>query len=186
MPQAGSGGGKYSPGTPTRASTAPCHRRPAPSGSKIGQRHGMVAGHANLPLPASPWSEHTVPAFSHPGPRGTRAVGSCPMPPIGACLVPLFQRVELSRTCSSKRSRSTVCAVSAKGAGGRGAAGFDLDAAWRLHPQVSVRPERFGAPLYHFGPPALRAGSAVDRAPPGVPYRACDENPLARITAAGS
>jgi mycofactocin biosynthesis protein MftB len=26
-----------------------------------------------------------------------------------------------------------------------------LDAAWRLHPQVSVRPERFGALLYHFG-----------------------------------
>ncbi|MBW8482693.1 mycofactocin biosynthesis chaperone MftB [Actinomadura parmotrematis] len=29
--------------------------------------------------------------------------------------------------------------------------GFDLDAAWRLHPQVAVRPERFGALLYHFG-----------------------------------
>jgi mycofactocin biosynthesis protein MftB len=29
--------------------------------------------------------------------------------------------------------------------------GFDLDACWRLHPQVSVRPERFGALLYHFG-----------------------------------
>ena len=28
---------------------------------------------------------------------------------------------------------------------------FDLDLAWRLHPQVSVRPERFGALLYHFG-----------------------------------
>jgi putative mycofactocin binding protein MftB len=28
---------------------------------------------------------------------------------------------------------------------------FDLDAAWRLHPHVSVRPERFGALLYHFG-----------------------------------
>jgi putative mycofactocin binding protein MftB len=28
---------------------------------------------------------------------------------------------------------------------------FDLDAAWCLHPQVSVRPERFGALLYHFG-----------------------------------
>ncbi|HEU5416943.1 MAG TPA: mycofactocin biosynthesis chaperone MftB [Streptosporangiaceae bacterium] len=28
---------------------------------------------------------------------------------------------------------------------------FDLDAAWRLHPQVSLRPERFGALLYHFG-----------------------------------
>jgi putative mycofactocin binding protein MftB len=28
---------------------------------------------------------------------------------------------------------------------------FDLDAAWELHPQVSVRPEQFGALLYHFG-----------------------------------
>jgi mycofactocin biosynthesis protein MftB len=26
-----------------------------------------------------------------------------------------------------------------------------LDSAWRLHEQVSVRPERFGALLYHFG-----------------------------------
>ncbi|RZS64662.1 putative mycofactocin binding protein MftB [Agromyces ramosus] len=25
------------------------------------------------------------------------------------------------------------------------------DTAWRLHPQVSVRPEPFGALLYHFG-----------------------------------
>jgi putative mycofactocin binding protein MftB len=30
-------------------------------------------------------------------------------------------------------------------------AGFDLDRPWQLHPQVSVRPERFGALLYHFG-----------------------------------
>ena len=30
-------------------------------------------------------------------------------------------------------------------------AAFDLDGAWQLHPQVSVRPERFGALLYHFG-----------------------------------
>lgn len=29
--------------------------------------------------------------------------------------------------------------------------GFDLDAPWRLHAQVAVRPERFGALLYHFG-----------------------------------
>ena len=28
---------------------------------------------------------------------------------------------------------------------------FDLDAAWRVAPQVQVRPERFGALLYHFG-----------------------------------
>ncbi len=27
---------------------------------------------------------------------------------------------------------------------------FDLDRAWRLHPHVSIRPERFGALLYHF------------------------------------
>jgi putative mycofactocin binding protein MftB len=28
---------------------------------------------------------------------------------------------------------------------------FDPDLAWRLHPQVAVRPESFGALLYHFG-----------------------------------
>lgn len=28
---------------------------------------------------------------------------------------------------------------------------FDLDARWRLNPQVSIRPEPFGALLYHFG-----------------------------------
>lgn len=28
---------------------------------------------------------------------------------------------------------------------------FDLDARWQLHPQVAVRPEPFGALLYHFG-----------------------------------
>jgi putative mycofactocin binding protein MftB len=28
---------------------------------------------------------------------------------------------------------------------------FDLDRPWELHPQVSVRPERFGALMYHFG-----------------------------------
>jgi mycofactocin biosynthesis protein MftB len=26
-----------------------------------------------------------------------------------------------------------------------------LDSAWRVHEQVSIRPERFGALLYHFG-----------------------------------
>jgi putative mycofactocin binding protein MftB len=31
------------------------------------------------------------------------------------------------------------------------AASFDLDGAWELHPSVAVRPERFGALLYHFG-----------------------------------
>lgn len=28
---------------------------------------------------------------------------------------------------------------------------FDLDARWHLHPQVELRPEPFGALLYHFG-----------------------------------
>jgi putative mycofactocin binding protein MftB len=28
---------------------------------------------------------------------------------------------------------------------------FDLDNSWELHPSVAVRPERFGALLYHFG-----------------------------------
>ncbi|MFD5625596.1 MULTISPECIES: mycofactocin biosynthesis chaperone MftB [unclassified Streptomyces] len=28
---------------------------------------------------------------------------------------------------------------------------MDLDRPWDLHPQVSVRPEPFGALLYHFG-----------------------------------
>ncbi len=28
---------------------------------------------------------------------------------------------------------------------------FDVDGAWQLHDQVSVRPERFGALLYHYG-----------------------------------
>jgi putative mycofactocin binding protein MftB len=31
------------------------------------------------------------------------------------------------------------------------AAAFDLNTAWMLHPSVSVRPEPFGALLYHFG-----------------------------------
>ncbi|WP_220084560.1 mycofactocin biosynthesis chaperone MftB [Mycolicibacterium vulneris] len=33
----------------------------------------------------------------------------------------------------------------------RTAAPFDPDRGWRLHPQVAVRPEPFGALLYHFG-----------------------------------
>jgi putative mycofactocin binding protein MftB len=28
---------------------------------------------------------------------------------------------------------------------------LDLEASWRLHPQVALRPEPFGALLYHFG-----------------------------------
>lgn len=36
-------------------------------------------------------------------------------------------------------------------ASGPDAPAFDLDRAWDVHPQVSVRPEPFGALLYHFG-----------------------------------
>jgi putative mycofactocin binding protein MftB len=35
--------------------------------------------------------------------------------------------------------------------GGAEAKAFDPALAWRLHPQVAVRPEHFGALLYHFG-----------------------------------
>ena len=38
-----------------------------------------------------------------------------------------------------------ACAVSTE------PTGFDVDAGWQLHPKVSIRPERFGALLYHFG-----------------------------------
>ena len=69
---------------------------------------------------------------------------------------------------------------------------FDLGAAWRLHPQVALRPESFGALAYHFGTrrlsflksPALKslveslagfptAESALDAA--GIP---ADEKPV--------
>jgi putative mycofactocin binding protein MftB len=33
----------------------------------------------------------------------------------------------------------------------RGGAASVLDRAWELHPQAQIRPERFGALLYHFG-----------------------------------
>jgi putative mycofactocin binding protein MftB len=51
---------------------------------------------------------------------------------------------------------------------------FDLESAWQLHPQVSVRPEAFGALLYHFGtrrlsflksPVLLTVVRALDQAP---------------------
>jgi putative mycofactocin binding protein MftB len=67
--------------------------------------------------------------------------------------------------CAVSTNRETAVSSLARAATRQAAAGragpdragtaeteaFDLDAAWRLHPQVSVRPERFGALLYHFG-----------------------------------
>ena len=60
---------------------------------------------------------------------------------------------------------------------------FDLDGAWQLHPQVSVRPERFGALLYHFGtrrlsflknPTLLERGPVAGLAHAAPAPRACD------------
>ncbi|BAX91040.1 mycofactocin biosynthesis chaperone MftB [Mycobacterium shigaense] len=41
--------------------------------------------------------------------------------------------------------------VPAPAQAGPGQTLFDPDRGWRLHPQVAVRPEPFGALLYHFG-----------------------------------
>ncbi|WP_241386391.1 mycofactocin biosynthesis chaperone MftB [Rhodococcus sp. CH91] len=41
--------------------------------------------------------------------------------------------------------------MSAPGATAVASAQFDPGARWRLHPQVALRPEPFGALLYHFG-----------------------------------
>ena len=50
------------------------------------------------------------------------------------------------------RSPSTACAVSTDAAPDtRPIREFGLDDAWRLDDRVSLRPERFGALLYHFG-----------------------------------
>ena len=85
---------------------------------------------------------------------------------------------------------STEAAPASDGvAGARAGTGFDLDRPWRLHPQVSVRPERFGALLYHFGtrrlsflksPALLTVVRALDEAPSA--RAACR---LAGVTEAG-
>jgi putative mycofactocin binding protein MftB len=54
---------------------------------------------------------------------------------------------------------------------------FDLDRPWRLHPQVSVRPEPFGALLYHFG--TRRLSFLKDRALVDV-VTSLDATPSAR------
>jgi mycofactocin biosynthesis protein MftB len=60
-------------------------------------------------------------------------------------------------------------------------ADFDLDASWRLHPQVSVRPERFGALLYHFG---TRRLSFVKTPELFAVVTALDSQPTARAACA--
>ena len=41
--------------------------------------------------------------------------------------------------------------MSAPARAGQAESRFDPERGWRLHPQVAVRPEPFGALLYHFG-----------------------------------
>ena len=61
-------------------------------------------------------------------------------------------RLTAGSTPARAATAQTTTARAAPGQAATAPAGdFDLDAAWRLHPQVSVRPERFGALLYHFG-----------------------------------
>ncbi|GLY88249.1 mycofactocin biosynthesis chaperone MftB [Actinoallomurus iriomotensis] len=62
--------------------------------------------------------------------------------------------------------------------------GIDLDRTWDLHPQVSVRPEPFGALLYHFG---TRKLSFLKDLRLLAVLRALDDAPTARdaCTAAG-
>ena len=50
----------------------------------------------------------------------------------------------------STNSQTVATGATAAAAAVSGPA-IDLDTAWQLHPQVSVRPEPFGALLYHFG-----------------------------------
>jgi mycofactocin biosynthesis protein MftB len=64
---------------------------------------------------------------------------------------------------------------------------FHLDRPWRLDDRVAIRPEPFGAMLYHFGTRRLSFIKSttllsvlrhltIGRRPPP---RSCDENPLA-------
>src|SRR6516162_9243967 len=50
----------------------------------------------------------------------------------------------------SRRSRSTACAVSTELVP-QVTTAFDLDRPWRLDDRAAIRPEPFGAMLYHFG-----------------------------------
>ncbi|HVT22676.1 MAG TPA: mycofactocin biosynthesis chaperone MftB [Mycobacteriales bacterium] len=66
----------------------------------------------------------------------------------------------------------------------RSGLGFDLDRAWELHPSVAVRPERFGALLYHFGTRRLsflKTPALLD----AVTKLATEPSARAALTAAG-
>ncbi|UUV28653.1 mycofactocin biosynthesis chaperone MftB [Amycolatopsis roodepoortensis] len=60
---------------------------------------------------------------------------------------------------------------------------FDLDAGWRLDDRVAVRPERFGALLYHFGTRRLsflKSPALLDV------VRTLADHPTARAACAGA
>ncbi|HLI37499.1 MAG TPA: mycofactocin biosynthesis chaperone MftB, partial [Streptosporangiaceae bacterium] len=46
---------------------------------------------------------------------------------------------------------SATALAGATGTGTAGAVPFDVDKPWRLNERVAVRPEPFGALMYHFG-----------------------------------
>jgi putative mycofactocin binding protein MftB len=62
-------------------------------------------------------------------------------------------------------------------------AAFDLDSNWGLHPQVSIRPERFGALLYHFG---TRRLSFLKNPTLLTVVKSLDEQPTARQACAAA
>ena len=60
---------------------------------------------------------------------------------------------------------------------------FDLDTAWRLDDRVSIRPERFGALLYHFG---TRRLSFLKNPALLTVVRSLADHPSARAACAGA
>jgi putative mycofactocin binding protein MftB len=62
-------------------------------------------------------------------------------------------------------------------------AAFDLDAAWELDGRVAIRPERFGALLYHFG---TRRLSFLKNPTLLAVVRGLTEQPTARAACAGA
>jgi putative mycofactocin binding protein MftB len=67
--------------------------------------------------------------------------------------------------------------VSIEPTGGAGALSFDVDRPWRLDERVAVRPEPFGALLYHFG---TRRLSFLKTATMVTVVRSLAEHPSAR------
>jgi mycofactocin biosynthesis protein MftB len=60
---------------------------------------------------------------------------------------------------------------------------FDLDRAWRVDPRVSMRPEPFGALLYHFG---TRRLSFLKSQRVLAVVRSLDSHPSARAACAAA